>query len=309
MLTEFLKNPVSNGVWHLRRPIPFSAIDELQQWIMTELSKSGVQAPPSQNQLKSSYSQKYGPLAPARSSVTALAIYLYALGQEPISHKPVVDWTQRTSLRNYNPTFYSVLEPRLLIDSMDALSGYAVEIKDNLVLNAVSLKEIAIDDFENLWVRLPGFQGKVNRLIRKKKYGSNYVYRAYALSAHLWLASEESAAVPEGVLAFLEPSLNYYDTAQWRTSIVLAAISVEHVLSEMFEELFRSPTPEIPLGQLYEKVKAKKNFPSDEDVAIRRTNEILVKAVHRTAWFASEKDALDALMGAVRLVIWYYLES
>jgi hypothetical protein len=203
-----------------------------------------------------------------------------------------------------------MVEPKLVfINSLDVLSGYAFELRDNLVFDLVSLKENALDEYERVLMSLPGVENKIKRLTRTKKHGSNYVYRAYALSAHLWLASEESVLVPESVLEFLEPCLSYYDTGQWRTSVVFSAISVEYILSEMFEETFKSSAPGIPLGQLYEKVKAKREFPEDKDVWIRRTNEIRTKAVHRSAWFASERDALDALIGAVELTIWYYLES
>jgi hypothetical protein len=83
-----------------------------------------------------------------------------------------------------------------------------------LVLDVVSLKENALDEYEGLLTSLPGVENKIKCLIRRKKHGSNYVYRAYALSAHLWLASEESALVPESVLAFLEPCLGYVNSSQ-----------------------------------------------------------------------------------------------
>jgi hypothetical protein len=278
---------------------------------MIEQCKDKANLPPSPSTLKSvSASQKY--LIPPRPTVGALTIYLWALSSPPMSHKPLLELkekAERGDVRNYNPSL-SILEPRLVfLDSLDVLSGYALELRGDIVLDAVSLKENALDQFEDLVESLPAFDKRIKRLARSKKYGSNYAYRAYALAAHLWLSSEESALVPEGAVAFLEPSLAYYDSAQWRTSIVLSAISVEYILSEIFEEIFKSPAPEIPLGGLYEQVKKKMNFPSDEDLAIRRTNEIRIKAVHRSSWFASERDALDALMGAMQLTIWYYLET
>lgn len=289
--------------------MPFSGIEDLHEWITVKLAGTGVPLPLTLDTLRSSYGSQPQRLIPPRISVEALAIYLWVLSQQPILHKPVLDWTQRKDIRSY-PSLYPMVEPRLVfINSLDVLSGYAFELRDNLVLDVVSLKENALDEFEHLFTSLPGVEKKIKRLARRKKYGSNYVYRAYALSAHLWLASEESALVPESVLAFLEPSLAYYDTGQWRTSIVLSAISVEYILSEMFEETFKSTAPEIPLGQLYAKVKEKKEFPDDKDTWIRRTNEIRTKAVHRSAWFASERDALDALIGALQLTIWYHLEN
>ena len=63
------------------------------------------------------------------------------------------------------------------------------------------------------------------------------------------------------------------------------------------------------MGQLYDKVGSKRHFPEDKDKAIRRTNDIRIKAVHRGSRVVSEPDALDALMDAVQLTIWYYLEN
>lgn len=312
MLTEFLKNPISQGVWHLRLSVPVSAVEELHEWISLKLTDAGKQAPPSLKELRSWYDSQPQQLIPPRISVDALSIYLLALAQDPASHKPLIEWVRRKGVRNYNQSPYSVLEPRLaFVDSLDVLSGYAFELKDSVILDAVSLNENPIDEFEHLLASLPGFENRIKRLTRRKKHGSSYVYRAYALSTHLWLASEESGPVPEAVAQFLEPSLTYYDVAQWRTSIVLSAICVEYILAEMFEETFKSAAPEIPLGQLYERVSAKKQFPIDKDAAIRRTNEIRIKAVHRGAWLlgASDRDALDALTGAVQLTIWHYIEN
>ena len=309
LLTEFLKNPVSQGVWHLRLSMPFSAIEDLHEWMAGKLAGTARPLPPTMDALRSSYSIQPQRLIAPKISVEALTIYLWTLGQPPILHKPVLDWFQRKDIIIY-PSLYPMVEPRLVfINSLDILSGYAFELRDNLVLDMVSLKENALDEYERLLASLPGVENRIKRLTRGKKHGSNHVYRAYALSAHLWLASEESGLVPESVLTFLGPCLSYYDTGQWRTSVVLSAISVEYILSEMFEETFKSTAPDIPLGQLYEKVKVKKGFPEDIDAWIRRTNEIRTKAVHRSAWFASERDALDALIGAVELTIWHYLES
>jgi hypothetical protein len=310
VLTEFLKNPISQGVWHLRLSVPVSAIEELHEWIRLKFTDAGKQTPPSLKELRSWYDLQPQQLIPPRISVDALSIYLLALTQDPALHTPLTEWVRRKGVRNYNQSPYSVLEPRLaLVGSLDVLSGYALDLKDSVIIDAVSLNENPIDEFERLLASLPGFGNRIKRLTRRKKHGSSYVNRAYALSTHLWLASEESGPVPEAAVQFLEPSLTYYDVAQWRTSIVLSAICVEYILAEMFEETFKSAAPEIPLGPLYEKVSAKKQFPVDQDTGIRRTNEIRIKAVHRGVWLASDRDALDALMGAVQLIIWHYVEN
>lgn len=310
VLTEFLKNPISEGVWHLRTRLPFSAIEALHASIAARSTETSEKIP-SPAQLKALYDSQPQRLIPPRVWVDALAIYLWALARQPISLKPLVEWTQRKDIMNYNPIqLYSIIEPRLsFFDSSDVLSGYAIQLKDAIVLDLVSLKEKAGEEFQRMLTSVPAFEKEAQLLILKKRHGSSYAYRGYSLITHLWLSSEESALVPEGVLAFLEPALNYYDTAQWRTSIVLSAISLEYILSEMYEELYKSPGPEVPLGELYKRVTAKKSLPDDKDTLIRRANEIRIRAVHRGTWLASERDALDALVTAIQLTIWHYQEG
>jgi hypothetical protein len=243
--------------------------------------------------------------------VEALATHLFALTQKPIAHKPMLDWFLGKDVRSPIPSPFWIIQPKLAFqDRLDVLSGYSLQLGQNVVLDAVAFKESTIDQFEGMLTSLPEFGRRIKRLSRRRTHASSHVYRAYALLAHLWLVSEESAPVPEGlVVAFLQPSLMYYNTEQWRTSIVLSAISVEYVLAEMFEQIFKSPAPEITLGQLYERVRPEAKFPEEINEAIRRTNDIRIKAVHRGTRFVSEPDALDALVGAVQLTIWYYLQN
>jgi HEPN domain-containing protein len=105
--------------------------------------------------------------------------------------------------------------------------------------------------------------------------------------------------------SFISGAVRYINSREWRTSIVLSAITVESILAELYEDASKEPAPDTPLGDLFRKVKEKIDIPPDIVDAINMTNEARIAAVHRSPSPISDRDATNALFGAIKLTLWY----
>jgi hypothetical protein len=121
----------------------------------------------------------------------------------------------------------------------------------------------------------------------------------------LWLNDSGSIAIPSDLRSFLHGAIRYIFSSEWRTSIVLSAISVESVLADLYEEMHKIPAPDIPLGDLFRQVKEKIDFPPEIARAINMTNEARIAAVHRSRFPVSDREAINALYGAINFTSWY----
>jgi hypothetical protein len=111
--------------------------------------------------------------------------------------------------------------------------------------------------------------------------------------------------VPKDLRDFLKGSIRYHSEEEWRTAIVLSAIAVESVLADLYEEHFKEYAPNVPLGDLYYKVKDKIKFPTHIGGAIEMVNEARISAVHRSRFPVSDREAINALYGATTFIMWY----
>jgi len=91
---------------------------------------------------------------------------------------------------------------------------------------------------------------------------------------------------------------------EWRTSIVLSAISIESVLADLYEENYKVPAPDTPLGDLFTRIQTKISFPSEIIRAVEMTNNARIAAVHRSHFPVSDREAINALFGATNFILW-----
>lgn len=177
--------------------------------------------------------------------------------------------------------------------------------KKVLSLEVTTLKEDGLTRFQNFLKCIPHIGDCVTVIRKRKTYSSRHAFRPYPLAVQLWLGSEEAIAIPKDLRDFLNGSVRYYSGEEWRTSIVLSAISVESILADIYEEVFKDYAPNVPLGELYYKVKDKVKFPPHVVGAIETANEARISAVHRSRFPVSDREATNALYGATTVVMWF----
>lgn len=129
----------------------------------------------------------------------------------------------------------------------------------------------------------------------------------------LWAADSETAEwIPDFLTDYVRAAARYFREQEWRTSIVLSAITVETLLAELYEQELRKPAPDIPLGgllgQFKDAVKGStgKNPLRPIEPSIDAVNEMRIAAVHRGTRKVSNEEAFNALVGAAKFVFWYF---
>jgi len=197
------------------------------------------------------------------------------------------------------------IKSRIFKDVNDVIS---IETEEFLTKNLISfeitsIKEEGSSRFSNFLKRIPYVGETVKEIRERKTNSSRYTFRPYPLAVRLWLS--DAVEVPKDLRDFLQGSIRYHSEEEWRTAIVLAAIAVESVLADLYEELFREYAPNVPLGVLYEKIKGKIEFPSHICGAIEIVNEARISAVHRSRFPVSDREAINALYGATTFIMWY----
>ncbi len=177
--------------------------------------------------------------------------------------------------------------------------------KRKWLFDVVAIKEVGIEEFKNHLDCIPRVEETKQILKERRQFSTRYTFRPYPLAVKLWLQDDASIAVPSDLKSFLQAASNYFFSAEWRTSIVLSAISVESVLADLYEETKKEPAPDVPLGDLFRQVKEKIGFPADIVKAIEVTNESRISAVHRSRFPVSDKEATNALHGSTNVILWY----
>jgi len=223
------------------------------------------------------------------------------------------------SFENHVPDFFS---PTILSDlkdviSIEILNPNEEDIK-NLVFEFDDLDEIALDItsvkkegclfFLNCLKATP-IIGETMDLAKDptETHSSRYTYNPYALAVQLWLEKEASKRIPKDLRAFVNSSAKYHISEEWRTSIVLSAITVESLLADMYEEENYEPSPsKATLGQLFDIVKKQVKFPKKIGESITMANDARISAVHRSRFPVSDREATNALYGATNFIMWYF---
>jgi len=169
----------------------------------------------------------------------------------------------------------------------------------------ISVVEDVTTSFKNrVQCILPPKQ-KIEPLRGAQQFSQRYVLRPYPWAVELWLRNEISLVVPPDLKSFLLGAIRYIFSSEWRTSIVLSAITVENILADLYEEKYKDPAPDLPLGNLFREVGKKIDFPPEIQKAIELVNQTRIAAVHRSRLVISNKEAIDALFGATNLTLWY----
>jgi len=177
--------------------------------------------------------------------------------------------------------------------------------RGELLLDITTIKKEGISRLAEFIKSIPHIGRTLRKVKERRTFSSRYIFRPYALAVQLWLGHETAAMVPEDLRDFLKGAIRYYDSEEWRTSIVLSAITVESILADLYEEMHREYAPNVPLGDLYHQVKDKAKFPQDITRAIEMVNKSRIAAVHRSRFPVSDRDSLNALHGATAFTMWY----
>lgn len=173
------------------------------------------------------------------------------------------------------------------------------------LFDVVTIKKDGLSVFKKYFQCIPVIKKGMKVLKEKRQFSTRYAFRPYPLATRLWLQESASIAVPSDLKSFLHGAIRYIFSGEWRTSIVLSAITVESVLADLYEEKNKVPAPDIPLGDLFHEVKKKIDFPPDIVKAIETTNKARIAAVHRSRFPVSDRESINALYGATNFTLWY----
>lgn len=156
---------------------------------------------------------------------------------------------------------------------MDISDAMSIEINakayPDFVMDVVTLTPKALFIFKSFLSSIPTFGNEIKMTEECKRHSASYVYQLYPAVAALWVDCFSHYQLSEDIIDLLKASLDYFYQREWRTSIVLSAISVEAVLAEIYEEAFHHEAPPIPLGELKTKIIQKKGITKRSNGAIK----------------------------------------
>ncbi len=204
--------------------------------------------------------------------------------------------------------------PDIIMDKVgDILHITELAVDSQLIVEMTSLTERGVSKYLELFKLLPFEEDQCSVILKPtESHSSRYSYEPFVVAAEMWLQkSSTKMSLPRDLIEYLKASVNYFREEEWRTSITLSAIVVESILAELYEEKFHENAPDIPLGALHDTVKKKlgqeNGLLDPVDIHIERANNSRIAAVHRGSRQVSQKESIDALRGAIRVAIWYYL--
>lgn len=197
--------------------------------------------------------------------------------------------------------FYS----RIIKDISEVLLVDVIKSDKNLsqIINLISIKKDGVQIYKKFLESIPFIGEKIKIFKEKKTYSTRYIFEPYPLAIQLWLEDKSILPIPKDLTDFIKGAINYYNNHEWRTSIVLSAITVESILADVYEETKKDYAPNIPLGSIYHEIK--EVYPEEIQKAIEIVNEARISAVHRSRYPVSDKEATNALVGATTLIMWY----
>ena len=218
-------------------------------------------------------------------------------------------FSERSGLLHFIPWSGGFLTSNLaLINTKDAINTKAHYIEPNIILNVVSIKENGCKVFEELIKSIPivGQDAKVSKI--SQKHSSRYCSEPMIATIILWINTDARGIVPDDIQDYFQSSITYYERDEWRISIILAAIAVESILAEIYEEYFHDFAPSDPLGALKDKIEKKQKFPPNVLKNIEIVNQSRISAVHRSSTPVGSKEARNALVGATKFTHWAFSE-
>jgi hypothetical protein len=219
---------------------------------------------------------------------------------------------QKAYITNLTGAYFSdaYLKPNIaMLKTKDAMSIRPSFLFPNFVIDVFSVKQSGSQIFEKFIKSIPIIGEKTNIIKKGKKFSSRYCYEPYPAAVMLWTCGVVGKIVPEDILNFFDGSVRYWERKEWRISIILSAIAVESLLAEIYEEYFHEIAPPDPLGSLRDKIEKKQKFPSKTRNDIDLVNQSRIAAVHRSSMQVGEREARNALTGAIRFTHWAFSEG
>lgn len=330
MIVDYLKNPMEIGIRHKKICVDFSDVLGYLQSLMDEYlklygSEKRRASSPFREERANNALTKMKEITPSDnyfdllietlsefshfpSFPEDLGPYFYReLPMRTIDGKPMLkpDGTQMTR-HSYRPPPIHIFNSRIMISAKDVLTIDKNKVDGNrYIFDLVSIKENGINNFLQFLGMIPPLKDKITILKDVSHYSSRYVFRPYNYAVELWIEDEASTALPLDLKSILQGATKYISSGEWRTSIVLSAITTESILADIYEETFKKQAPDVPLGNLFQYVKDKIKLPQEIVSAIEATNEARIAAVHRSRFTVSNREAVNALYGATNLSVWY----
>lgn len=326
-LVKYLSNPLKTGVYHSQLIVDFSALEKLLRDTAaipkkpTSQSKELIKAADSikkedyldLDEITDNFGKAIGYFIQLKECPKEILRYVVGQKEDPVYKRMLLSkegfsiYRGRIYRRRHRLRLPQVFESHILDDINDVMVIETEESDEENVLlfKITTIKEKGLLIFHKFLKCVPHIGDTVKEIRKRKTYSSRYTFRPYPFAVQLWLENQKVITVPKDLRDFLRGSIRYHCEEEWRTSIVLSAIAVESVLADLYEEEFKEYAPNIPLGELYHKVKDKINFASDIKGAIEMVNEARISAVHRSRFPVSDREATNALYGSTTFIMWY----
>jgi len=315
-VSDYLADPVAIGVIHERLVVDIMKTQSLYEWLLQRWKENAETktmpfpyGQPSAT-IQGTLQQHLDSERRTANFAGTILSYMSQLSSGRLSGscpKPIVDWNQKLPARSPFG-FWTESDLRASVvdaDVGDVLLTALTSSERELVIDAFSLNGKLIGEYEQFIKSIPGLGSDFSIVSKKTRHSAAYSLLVYPHATSLWLRTDAPRYIPDTLLKFVSGALNYIWRREWRTSVVLSAITVEFILAEIYEEEHTRPAPESPLGDLYREVKQKHRFPESIAKSIEETNDIRIRAVHRSTLEASEREAINALKGAVQLTLYH----
>lgn len=326
ILLDYLENPLKVGVYYAQLIADFS---NLKKTIENTIKNTNRTTPQSSQLIQIAEEmeeeEKYFELecSKIKDVINKIISFLYFQKACPriVSEYVGATATQKhiMAIADYIPEKFIISYSNTMEESLTPLESHIIEeAKDVIVIEMdkidhtnevlfqlTAIKKDSITKVVKFIEWIPHIGKTVKQLRIKKTYSSRYVFNPYPLAVDFWLKNEASMTTPNDLKELLNGSVSYYTKKDWRTSIVLAAIAVENVLADLYEEKHQATAPNVPLGELYNRVKEKIEFPNEIMQSIEKVNKARISAVHRSRFPVSDREATGAIYGSTTLIIWY----
>jgi hypothetical protein len=220
----------------------------------------------------------------------------------PVTGKPIVSHIRRRGRRIFDSHLVHKVK-----DIVHISKEYLGDMR--WLFDVTSLTENGVGEFKKCVGAIPPVQNTFTVLQEGRRFSTRFTFKPYSLAVKLWLGDSDSLGVPSDLKSFLSGAVDYIDDEEWRTSIVLSAIAVESILADLYEEYYKKPAPDVPLGDLFRMVKDKIAFPDGTISSIELTNKARIAAVHRSRLPVSQRESVNALFGAVNFARWHAYDS
>lgn len=318
---EYIKDPMKTGVFNCQISFNFSKITEIFDFLMENITdryeKSRIKREFavfkkkdyfSLKDIRKTFSELVWEMQGLDNAPDPIDKYLSLLeedeGIQLLWINPNVDILSSTKLEIINDSIsLDIIEP--FDDELNVLDD---EFDENVLIDVTSIKKVGVTSFIDFIKSLPGIGESL--IIHKKPiktHSSRYTFRTYPCAIKLWLATKAIKTVPSDLHDFLNDATKYCNEKEWRTSIVLSAITTESLLADIYEDSFHDYAPnKATLGILFESTKSKIDYPEKIMEAITLVNNARISAVHRSRHPVSEREAINSLYGSVNFAIWYF---